>query len=146
MWYLFLTGRYTMNIWSTLVVGLSFGLWGMLGSKVGGGAWTAPITMLTTTITAYFFGRSEMAENIPPATTLFWLAMGGLVNGWACNKFAATLVAMGNKAGLYGAVVSICIALSALIWGYFLFGYVPTIKQVSGVLVGVFAIWLVTSG
>ena len=47
----------------SILIGLVFGLWGLLGSKVNGGVWTAPIVMSLTAITAFLLGRRQPPEH-----------------------------------------------------------------------------------
>lgn len=133
-----------MPIHFAVLVGLVFGLWGMLGSKVNGGVWTAPIVMSFTAIMAFWLGRRNLAT-IPTTSALFWLTVAGVLNGWACCKFGAILASLGDRAGPFGALVSIFIAASALVWAFLFFGTVPNLRQIVGILLGAAAIWLLAS-
>ena len=95
-------------------------------------------------ITAFLLGHRNL--NILPTTSaFFWIAVAGVLNGWACVKFGELIASLGVKGGLFGALVSVCIAAAAVFWGYAFFRYFPNLQQTLGIVLGAVAIWLLTA-
>lgn len=128
-----------------LIVGFFYGSWPTLANKSGAKPfWIGLAISLMTVITILVMGNKKITSDIPTGKMLGFLVIAGLMNGIATWYYGRLVGTPGWNTSTLVAVSMMALIVTSTLSGIVLLGEPVTTKKISGLLLALPAIWLMS--